>query len=1322
MHPTNASQQTSVIPGSRQRQVDNSYLPSPTSNEFPKEQQHPKLAYGLQISTNASKLTVTNASHGLVSPVSPVHAKNDNVFDLNKARPESLNHQIPSIVVHPSPAHSNSPLLAPSAEFKPSKRKSAPPQRSIKLAKDVSEDTKHDLGIVKFDVYAIYSTRPTLLFSRQREPEVPSGVLTRQRRNGIGSGSSFALNRKRGGRVSTKTSQSSLKRSFDNMLSSSSLDDGLDDGSPARKKRTTQPKQQAPSSPARAPKRRNSSNFDDLADASSIRSSSPEKIEYVSVSTKVKDNYIPPISEELLRKYTANKSPCGQMVTWAKNGPIYIDPASEGYEQLADDEIQVCSILRLPPTVYLKIKETLVSARHYKGTFKKRDAQKWCRVDVNKTGKVFDWFIAKGWLISPPPGRAAPGTKSSILEIEIRRKALRIAGLTLDYVFELEGKAILKVAWNKGASSEEPRNGAYDPSKMPNRLPPRELRSAGDNSSSEGSPGITTSNESISASTHRSRGNLKGGRSHNSLDANSKRMGVSAEALQQDSSSADPGKSKDASNQLSKKVMFGSSREMLGSSFQISHVVKEDPEEESKEAPLPPKLMRRSLPEIAAATERKESGPMIVVISDEAAAEEKRKSKTKRNNDDNDGGVRESPWRKVDVNPISKVLSASDFSLCDSTDDIYIDAVGSLKPEDRMELQFKNLTYAVPIETTTTELATGRTVKVVEDKYILKGVSGALKPGRLTAIMGASGAGKTSLLNILSGETQQYVGGTMSVNSEPITGSQIKEISGFVFQDDVLLPTMTVKEAIQMSALLRLPSHMTPEERQQRVKEVVRSLTLDRALNTIIGDSQIKGVSGGERKRCAIAMEMITKPAIMFLDEPTSGLDSFTALSVMRTLKALAGTGRAVVATIHQPSSEIFRIFDDFILMADGRIMYQGPADQAVKYFARLGYECPKTCNPADYFFMSILNQQEMQLPHAPKDNISPQERIQRLLGAWERSSWAQEILRKIVHSKRTGGITDNVIQEGNNKWAQLKFLYGRAAKNTLRNPLIIRNRIIQISVMTTFVGLLYLNTDQKEGLSAFQNRIGVLFFCSAQNLMAASTSNLTVFSREKPVFLREYGAGYYGITVYFLSKLAAELPLYIVFPSIQAIFLVYLVGLQKSAAQILIFMAFNSLTSICGMSVGICFACQFDSTQAALAVTPLVIMPFMLFSGMFININKMPAWLGWLQYVSPIKYCFEGLVKNEFIGLRVFQPAQPPLYKNDTWLEGESQIELLGLRYNNLDIWVCIVILIATATVFMSVAYMSLRHVALKKKGRKSQSLAAAHAANKKGQVTPSK
>ncbi|KAL3896285.1 MAG: hypothetical protein SGCHY_004168 [Lobulomycetales sp.] len=224
----------------------------------------------------------------------------------------------------------------------------------------------------------------------------------------------------------------------------------------------------------------------------------------------------------------------------------------------------------------------------------------------------------------------------------------------------------------------------------------------------------------------------------------------------------------------------------------------------------------------------------------------------------------------------------------------------NLKPipqDEQCIIQFRDINFSV----------SKKVKRKVETKVILRGVSGVFKPGRITAVMGASGAGKTSLLQILAGGVRfGELEGDIKVNKKSIHGGEMKKISGFVFQDDVILSTMTVREAITMSAKLRLPNSLSDEEREARVDSVIKLLHLEKAQNTSIGDSDVKGISGGERKRCAMAMEFITNPYILFLDEPTSGLDSFTAFSVVRTLRDLARTGRTVVTTIHQPSSDVY--------------------------------------------------------------------------------------------------------------------------------------------------------------------------------------------------------------------------------------------------------------------------------------------------------------------------------------------------------------------------------------------------------------------------------
>ena len=282
----------------------------------------------------------------------------------------------------------------------------------------------------------------------------------------------------------------------------------------------------------------------------------------------------------------------------------------------------------------------------------------------------------------------------------------------------------------------------------------------------------------------------------------------------------------------------------------------------------------------------------------------------------------------------------------------------------------------------------GRKAYEIEEKQILDGVNGIFRPGRLTAVMGASGAGKTSLLSVLAGNVEGgKVSGSIKVNDEDFSEpGKMQKISGFVFQDDILLPTMTVTEAIKQSALLRLPKEVTKEERMHRVEEIIKVLHLVKASKTKVGDSMKKGISGGERKRTSIAMEIITNPAMLFLDEPTSGLDTFTAYTVVKTLQDLAHEQcRTIIATIHQPSSETFYLFDDLMVLAEGRVVYYGTVENSVAYFARLGYQCPQYTNPADFFFMDILSD---------KSDEKADARVKPLLDAWPKSEEYAEMQR----------------------------------------------------------------------------------------------------------------------------------------------------------------------------------------------------------------------------------------------------------------------------------------------------------------------------------------
>ncbi|CAI6335956.1 unnamed protein product [Periconia digitata] len=237
-------------------------------------------------------------------------------------------------------------------------------------------------------------------------------------------------------------------------------------------------------------------------------------------------------------------------------------------------------------------------------------------------------------------------------------------------------------------------------------------------------------------------------------------------------------------------------------------------------------------------------------------------------------------------------------------------------------------------------------------KQILSGISGTVHPGELMAIMGASGAGKTTFLDILARKNKVGVhGGDFYLNGEKVLDTEFRSVIGFVDQDDTMLPTLTVHETILDSALLRLPREMSRASKEQRVEDVEKQLGIYHIRHQKIGSEESgRGISGGEKRRVGIACELVTSPSILFLDEPTSGLDAFNAFNVVECLVHLVKNyNRTVIFTIHQPRSNIVALFDQLVLLAKGRTVYSGPFESCQAYFDNIGYTCPPGFNIADY-------------------------------------------------------------------------------------------------------------------------------------------------------------------------------------------------------------------------------------------------------------------------------------------------------------------------------------------------------------------------------------
>lgn len=224
-------------------------------------------------------------------------------------------------------------------------------------------------------------------------------------------------------------------------------------------------------------------------------------------------------------------------------------------------------------------------------------------------------------------------------------------------------------------------------------------------------------------------------------------------------------------------------------------------------------------------------------------------------------------------------------------------------------------------------------------------------------MLGPSGSGKTTLLTALAGRLTGKLSGSVVYNGHPLSSSMRRNI-GFVSQDDVFYPHLTVFETLTYAAMLKLPKSLTREEKIEQVEMIIVELGLSRCRNSPIGGSAalFRGISGGERKRVSIGQEMLLKPSLLLLDEPTSGLDSTTAQCIVGMLQSLAHGGRTVVTTIHQPSSRLYWMFDKVVVLSDGYPIFTGQAGGVMGYLESIGFvPAFNFMNPAD-FLLDLAN------------------------------------------------------------------------------------------------------------------------------------------------------------------------------------------------------------------------------------------------------------------------------------------------------------------------------------------------------------------------------
>ncbi|XP_054840129.1 broad substrate specificity ATP-binding cassette transporter ABCG2-like [Eublepharis macularius] len=620
--------------------------------------------------------------------------------------------------------------------------------------------------------------------------------------------------------------------------------------------------------------------------------------------------------------------------------------------------------------------------------------------------------------------------------------------------------------------------------------------------------------------------------------------------------------------------------------------------------------------------------------------------------------------------------------------------------------------------------------RTVVEKKILQNVYGVMKPG-MNAILGPTGSGKSSLLDVLAARKDPTgLSGNVLIDGA-LQPPNFKCISGYVVQDDVVMGTMTVRENLLFSAALRLPCSISFQEKAERVTQIISELGLSKVADAKVGTELIRGVSGGERKRTNIGMELITEPPVLFLDEPTTGLDASTANAVLLLLKRLSRRGRTIIFSIHQPRYSIFKLFDSLTLLALGKVLYHGPAKKALEYFRSVGYECEPFNNPAD-FFLDVINGDSTAVAagkdgqkskatdgkiHTETDSENPVEEeegvaksvVDSLHEKYIRSSQYQDLMKELQTWENAQGISQKKPRHGtqvtyaNGFFTQLYWVSQRSLKNLIRNPQASVAQVLVTIILALIVGAIFFGVKLDQ--SGIQNRVGSLFFVTT-NQCFSSVSSIELFIRDKKLFIHQYTSGYYRVSAYFLALMFGDLLPMRTMPAIVFSCISYwMIGYQAEAGRFFFFMLTLVLLSYTATSMALAISAGMNVVAIANLIITICFVFMLLFSGLLVNLPSVMDWLNWLKYFSIPRYGLTALEVNELRGLYFCGDNKPnnseslsvnSCSQNISHLEqpcsGETYLCSQGIEPTNWAMWENVVALLCMTVIFLLIAYAKLR------------------------------
>ncbi|CAF0913579.1 unnamed protein product [Rotaria sordida] len=523
-------------------------------------------------------------------------------------------------------------------------------------------------------------------------------------------------------------------------------------------------------------------------------------------------------------------------------------------------------------------------------------------------------------------------------------------------------------------------------------------------------------------------------------------------------------------------------------------------------------------------------------------------------------------------------------------------------------------------------------------KQILYDINGIFKPG-MNAILGPTGSGKSSLLDILADRKARYgLDGQVLMNGQ-IQTKDFKYRVGYVVQEDILSGTLTVRENLRFSANVRLSKNISRETKTTIVERVIEQLGLETCADTRVGTEFLRGISGGEKKRTNIGMELVLSPSVLFLDEPTTGLDSSTARNVMEYLHQLSRQGRTIIFSIHQPRYHIFKLFDTLFIVAAGYCVYHGPTNAVLPYFSSMGYVCEEHDNPAD-FLLDITQGDSSRENNNQHDlnNVHEQNALH-LHDLYIKSNIYASIQQELTNENNrkitTTAIANYEKLASKSRLLEIFYVAQRTLRNVYRNPILVTMQTIVTIIFATLVGLIYLQVDRTED-TGVKNRMGAIFFIVTNQVMG-NLSAIELFLKERVLFIHENASGYYHVSTYFIAKLLCDLiPLRII-PSILFSAIVYfMIGFQKTVEKFFIFYFAIFLTAICGAAVCFFISASVKVFGIANLLAAMCFVLMMVFGGFLVEVSSVIKYLSWIKWVSLFRYSMNIITINEFNGLQL--------------------------------------------------------------------------------------